>query len=614
MSVPVRSVAFMRSRQHIPADLAQRAPGPELAAELVGIDSALLTGFDAVQVLVARYRQLNHEQARYLELMAEVGRCDEPDSLVRCEPGEFAAEEARVALGLTRRRADDEFWFADDLVRRLSAVHAAMLAGNCDRPRAWIFCEWTQDVAPEQARAIVDRLLPRVVRGELTTGQLIEQLKRAAIAVDPDWARRRYERALSERKVIGTRNPDGTANLGGYNLPVERVAAAAEHIDHLAKSAKRAGSGRRLDHLRSELFLGMTDGAYTGLTDDDIIALLLATADDDTSDAAAQRSAAAAPAEAPAGEEPADSGEATSGGEATEQEPIAPIEQDEPTADAAERRLGGIELRAGVSTLLGHDQYPAELAGWGPLHAELARVLAGRLARGEWRWVVTDERGLLLDCGVTRTRPAGWMTGRRTRDVVELQIPEALLAELAGRDDLGTWAAVIVDLARQHAEQQDTKERFAGDAYRRHPGVAQRRWLQMRDRHCLGRGCRAPARSNQQDHTIDYALGGLTLDWNLGGLCGHEHRLKSEGGWRLTQPEPGHFRWTTRLGHTYDVPPRPITEPQQDPIPRGPDPYSLPLPPEGDWEKNKILEDPPPPEPEPPPPVSRDDPDDPPPF
>lgn len=203
MSVPVRSVAFMRSRQHIPADLAQRAPGPELAAGLAGIDSARLTGFDAVQVLAARYRQLNHEQARYLELMAEVGRCDEPDSLTRCEPGEFAAEEARVALGLTRRRADDEFWFADDLVRRLSAVHAAMLAGNCDRPRAWIFCEWTKDVAPEQARAIVDRLLPRVVRGELTTGQLIEQLKRAAIAVDPDWARRRYERALGERKVIG---------------------------------------------------------------------------------------------------------------------------------------------------------------------------------------------------------------------------------------------------------------------------------------------------------------------------------------------------------------------------------------------------------------------------
>ncbi len=270
----------MTSGQRIPEDLAQRAPGPELAAALAGIELPRLTGFDAVEVLRAEYRQLAHAQARVLAVLAEVGCCEDADSLVRVEPGQFAAEEARAALVWTRRRADEEFWFARDLLTRLPAALAAMLAGDCDRPRARILAEWTKDLSPEQARAVVDRLLPRIAAGELTTGQLIEQLKKLAIAIDPEWARRRYESALADRKVVGTRNPDGTANLAGYNLPLERVAAAAEHIDHLAKAAKRAGSGRRLDHLRAELFLGMTDGAYTGLDDAAIVALLLATTDD----------------------------------------------------------------------------------------------------------------------------------------------------------------------------------------------------------------------------------------------------------------------------------------------------------------------------------------------
>ena len=47
----------MTVRQVIPADLAKRAPGPELSALLAGIDIHALTGHDAVEVLQARARQ-----------------------------------------------------------------------------------------------------------------------------------------------------------------------------------------------------------------------------------------------------------------------------------------------------------------------------------------------------------------------------------------------------------------------------------------------------------------------------------------------------------------------------------------------------------------------------
>ena len=217
--------------------------------------------------------------------MAEVGVCGPvpDDDLTRMAmPGEFSADEVRAALMLTRRAADAQFWLVHDLVTRLPQVHAAMLAGMLAEPRARVLSEWTLQLSPEQARAVCEQLLARTPK--LTTGQLIEQVKKLAIAVDPDWAQRRYEQAVAERKVVGYRNGDGSANLSGYNLPLDRVAAASGRIDALAKAAKRAGDSRILDQIRADLFLGMTDGTYTGLDDDAIITLLTAAPAPDTDD------------------------------------------------------------------------------------------------------------------------------------------------------------------------------------------------------------------------------------------------------------------------------------------------------------------------------------------
>ncbi len=603
------------------------APGPQLAAVLAEIELSRLGAFDTVEVLKAQYRQLNHERARLMAAMVEVGLADiGPDDEPRrlSAPSEFSPDEVRAALVLTRRAADAQFWTAHDLLARLPEVHTAMTAGDCDEPRARILSEWTTDLSAEQARAVCARLLPRV--GELTTGQLIDQIKRLAIAVDPDWAQRRYEQALADRKVVGHRNPDGTANLSGLNLPVDRVGAASARIDTLAKTAKRAGDTRPIDHLRAELFLGMTDGTYTGLDDTTILAMLLAaphgtdgssgTAGGDSTDADSPPSDSTGADFSPSdpvasGPRGADFAADGSGGG------ISGV-SDASAAEAGTNR-GGIELRVRVSTLLGRDQYPGEITGWGPVHAELTRDLIPTLLRGQWRYAITDSRGQLLHAGITRTRPSGSRAAvGRTHDIVELQITATLLGELTQDGGLGPWAPVLADLARQHTDHEKAThagaDRFAGDADRRHPGAALRRHLQIRDRVCLGPGCRAPARCNDQDHTVDHARGGRTLAWNLGGVCRHDHRLKGDGGWRLTQPEAGHFRWTSRLGHIYQIHPEPIIEPLPDPIPRDRGPLPLITPDDDGWEHDQILDDPPP-GPDPPPPPAAYDPEaDPPPF
>jgi hypothetical protein len=75
------------------------------------------------------------------------------------------------------------------------------------------------------------------------------------------------------------------------------------------------------------------------------------------------------------------------------------------------------------------------------------------------------------------------------------------------------------------------------------PGAALRRYLEIRDRYCVMIGCRAPAHTADKDHTLDHIKGGPTLGPNLGDACRHDHRLKSEGGWALHQPQPGVFTW-----------------------------------------------------------------------
>jgi hypothetical protein len=131
---------FVSVRQLIPQDLAGIAPGPELARVLAGLELSRLSGFDCVEVLKAQCRQANHERARVMAVMAEVGVCAPVlagAELTRMAvPDEFSADEIRAALVLTRRAAESQFWLAHDLVTRLPQVHAAMHAGTLDEPRA----------------------------------------------------------------------------------------------------------------------------------------------------------------------------------------------------------------------------------------------------------------------------------------------------------------------------------------------------------------------------------------------------------------------------------------------------------------------------------------------
>jgi hypothetical protein len=62
-----------------------------------------------------------------------------------------------------------------------------------------------------------------------------------------------------------------------------------------------------------------------------------------------------------------------------------------------------LQVTVPATMLMGLDDQPGELAGYGPITADLARELAGDAT---WRRLLTDEQGVLLEVGRSNYRPS----------------------------------------------------------------------------------------------------------------------------------------------------------------------------------------------------------------
>ena len=82
-------------------------------------------------------------------------------------------------------------------------------------------------------------------------------LHRAVLALDPDAARKRREKAQRDARVECWTEPAGTWSLAGRDLPPAAVLAADRHIDTAARDLKNAGAGGTLEQLRAAVFLAL---------------------------------------------------------------------------------------------------------------------------------------------------------------------------------------------------------------------------------------------------------------------------------------------------------------------------------------------------------------------
>lgn len=447
---------FLTRPDYSPTDAQLTDAGPELAAILQMIDRDALDDEGLVELVAAWQRLASWVflgAARAAASLADRASMNPswPHQAARTDLSCTAGDEIAMRLAWSRRAGAQMVRNGRALNGPMLATADALAAGEIDTPKALVLIDRLWNAAPDLADAVQAEVLPRA--DLRTPRQLASDVERVLLAISPADAAAPHRAARTDRRVDRPRRlPDGMAGMWAV-LPAESAVEIDTLLEATARTARSAGDPRTLDQLRADTLVDILTGR-AGCT------------------------------HAPQVRHPADSTSMGTPG-------------DSPTDDAPAPRVRRPRIQVNVtvalSTLLGLDEDPAELDGYGPLQAAQARALA---RGGVWRRLVTDPTsGAVLDVGRTRYRPP----------------------------------ADLADHVRQ------------------------------RDKQCVRPHCSASAEQCDLDHTIEFrdpaGRGGTTSAGNLGPVCRRDHRLKTEGGHRLTQPSPGKFEWVTPAGVRYLVVP-----------------------------------------------------------
>jgi hypothetical protein len=330
-------------------------------------DPAAMSDASLVDGIIGFDRLVAWAQARQARLLAEFARRRPGDAgdLAMADKASgvsrYAPDEIGLALHLSRGAATARLCESVRLDAELAGARQVWEVGLIDQPKVRAICEATHYLTPEQASAVQDRVLDRAPKQ--TLAQLRAALARAVIAVDPEGANDRHREARKDRRVVVGDEKDGMAALWAM------LSAPDAHSAHqwLTRLARGMGSDdpRGMDARRADLLVALLTGQ-----------IAYARADGS-----------------------ADEGQ----GENPAPRPVTP---GKPL----------VQVVMPHSTLLGRDDQPCELVGYGPIPAELAREIA---ADAVWHRLVTDPlSGALLDYGRKVYKPPAALADFvRARDV-----------------------------------------------------------------------------------------------------------------------------------------------------------------------------------------------------
>ncbi len=405
-----------------PPSWSQHAPDGLLADMLDGLLSGVCDqpdpvgrdpqdrDFEAVERIAAWERVIAWAQARQIrEVAGFAGRAqsDPPPGVAPGDAVSSAAAEVGLALRLAPRTANQRVAQALSLAERLPATLAALRAGRISLPHARAIDQETHHLTADQAGAVEDAVLGRAPNQ--TPSQLRAATRRAALRVDPDSARERHRQQRRDRGVHYYDDPDGMATLSAY-LPAPEAAAAYATIDTHARRTGGPGDDRTMDARRADALVDLIlDGIAPTSPPDRDGPTAEQPSPADAADPGPYGTAAAAAAPASASAAPAAG--PTPG--ATHGWPDAPA-----ALRSASRAAAQIRVTVPLTALLGLDDQPGELAGYGPVPAEAVRELAADAPLHPLQRILTDPRsGALLDYGTTRYTPPAHLTDHvTTRD------------------------------------------------------------------------------------------------------------------------------------------------------------------------------------------------------
>jgi hypothetical protein len=266
-------------------------------------------------------------------------RARDEDAELRSAGAQEAAE-----LRLAQVTAEKRVWLARRLIEQFRATFHAVLGGKIDVRRAELIAEVADRHGLRVAESVEARVLPRA--GSRTIGQHRRAIEREILLADPADAQRRHAQAAAGRRVWFTAMPDGMGQVVA-DLTADGMALVRAMLEAAATGMKIADPDdlRTVDQRRADALVDLArQSLATGSLGGDGVAL-----------------------------------------------------------SAAQGRRPHIHVTVPLSTLIGINDHPGELTGYGPIPASVARRIS---ADGVWRRLLTDPAtGRLLDHRATRYSP-----------------------------------------------------------------------------------------------------------------------------------------------------------------------------------------------------------------
>jgi hypothetical protein len=414
-------------------------PSAESAARLGAIDLDELSARGRIDALVVLEQHLSWLQAKQVEVLAAIAsHAETPEAVILSAGGSLDD-----VFAASWDRAVEEVACALRLANQTAAQRlrtATLLAARHEATTGLLaggHISYVQAQAVAEQLEVVDDEVAGQVEAALVdklptqaAGRTRAALRREIHRADPEGAERLHQMRARERMVKHHPEDDGMALFGAV-LPAQQTALMERAVD--MRAAAYADDGRTLDQKRADALFDLVvnqPGAVSASGD----------------------------------------------------------------GEAKRRTAVVVQVTVPFDILLGTDEGPAELKGYGPITAGQARELA--FAPGTvWRRLLTQpETGLLVKTDPTTYRP----TAETERHVI------------------------------------------------------------ARDQYCAFPSCRMPAHRCDLDHITPFnhrhpELGGQTVPDNLQPLCRRHHRLKTHHpGWKVTRdPHAGISKWTAPTGHTY---------------------------------------------------------------
>ena len=175
---------------------------------------------------------------------------------VETEADAATADEVALVTGLPVHQATARMRLAVSAHGRSRVVISRLHDGRTTLDRALRILDATTDCHPDDVNTIADRVLAELPDGSKPSHQLFtRRLRRQVVLHQPDPTQRHAD-AVTRRTAFGELLDDGTGVLT-VTGDGERIIAALDRIDTIARTLRNAGDPRNLTNLRSDIALDL---------------------------------------------------------------------------------------------------------------------------------------------------------------------------------------------------------------------------------------------------------------------------------------------------------------------------------------------------------------------